>query len=132
MSVCLQWFFDIRLRICRSYRCLLFLGCFKKFCNNLQNVVATTYIFVLQQPTFLVCNFLHFYFTTNSTGYLKLLFPDATEVDKVDVTLFETYCLAPAIEMRSIIKTQLGIIDPGEFGEAVVPDIRIKEEFREE
>ena len=66
------------------------------------------------------------------TGYLKLLFPDATEVDKVDVSLFERYCLAPAIEMRSVIKTQLGILDPGEFGEATVPDIRVQEEFREE
>ena len=37
----------------------------EKVCNNLQNVVAITYIFALQQPTFLVCNFLHFYFTTN-------------------------------------------------------------------
>ena len=42
-----------------------FLGCFRKLCNNLQNVVAITYIFALQQPTFLVCNFLHFYFTIN-------------------------------------------------------------------
>ena len=30
------------------------------------------------------------------TGFLKLLFPNATDVSKVDVSLFETYCLAPA------------------------------------
>lgn len=63
------------------------------------------------------------------TGYLKLLFPDATDVNKVDVSLFETYCLAPAMEMRRVIKTQLGIIDKGEFGGTSIPDIVIKEEF---
>lgn len=65
------------------------------------------------------------------TGYLKLLFPDATDVSMVDVSLFETYCLLPAMEMRSIIKTQLGIIDRGEFGGTTVPDIRIKEQYVE-
>ena len=34
-------------------------------CNNLQNAVAITYIFALQQPAFWFCNFLHFYFTIN-------------------------------------------------------------------
>jgi len=65
------------------------------------------------------------------TGYLKLLFPDATDVNKVDVSLFETYCLRPALEMRGIIKTQLGIIDRGEFGGTTIPDITIKEQYRE-
>lgn len=65
------------------------------------------------------------------TGYLKLLFPDATDVSKVDVALFETYCLKPALEMRGVIKTQLGIIDRGEFGGSVIPDITIKEQYRE-
>ena len=37
-----------------------------ELCNFLQNVVAITYIFGLQQPTFLLCNFLHLYFATNS------------------------------------------------------------------
>ncbi len=65
------------------------------------------------------------------TGYLKLLFPDATDVSKVDVSLFEIYCLAPAMEMRRVIKTQLGIIDEGEFGGTTIPEIIIKEQFRE-
>lgn len=65
------------------------------------------------------------------TGYLKLLFPDATDVSKVDVSLFEVYCLAPAMEMRRVIKTQLGIIDEGEFGGTTIPEIIIKEQFRE-
>ena len=50
-----------------------------------------------------------------ATAYLKLLFPDATDVSKVDREEFRRYCLEPAVEMRSVIKTQLGIIDPGEF-----------------
>lgn len=66
------------------------------------------------------------------TGYLKLLFPNATDVNKVDISLFETYCLAPAMEMRRVIKTQLGIIDKGEFGGTVIPEITIKEQYREE
>ena len=65
------------------------------------------------------------------TGYLKLLFPNATDVSKVDVSLFETYCLAPAMEMRRVIKTQLGIIDEGEFGGMTIPEITIKEQYRE-
>ena len=65
------------------------------------------------------------------TAYLKLLFPDATDVDKVDVSLFKTYCLDPAMEMRGVIKTQLGIIDEGEFGGTTVPAITIKEQYYE-
>ena len=37
-----------------------------ELCNFLQNVVAITYIFGLQQPTFLLCNFLHLYSATNN------------------------------------------------------------------
>ena len=63
------------------------------------------------------------------TGYLKLLFPDATDVSKVDITLFERYCLEPAKEMRRVIKAQLGIIDRGEFGGTTIPEITIKEQY---
>ena len=65
------------------------------------------------------------------TGFLKLLFPDATEVDKINIDEFERYCLAPAKEMRSIIKTQLSIMDPVEFGGTTIPDITIKEQYRD-
>ena len=44
-----------------------------ELCNFLQNVVAITYIFGLQQPTFLLCNFLHLYFATNKQLSLKHL-----------------------------------------------------------
>ena len=41
-----------------------------ELCNFLQNVVAITYIFGLQQPTFLLCNFLHLYSATNIYIYI--------------------------------------------------------------
>ena len=64
------------------------------------------------------------------TVYLKLLFPNVTDVGKLeDIHLFETYCLQPAMEMRRVIKTQLGIIDRGEFGGTTIPDITIKEQY---
>ena len=65
------------------------------------------------------------------TAYLKLLFPNATNVAKVNIEEFETYCLEPAKEMRRVIKTQLGIMDRGEFGGKTIPDIVIKEQYRE-
>ena len=65
------------------------------------------------------------------TGYLKLLFPNATDVDKVNIQLFKTYCLEPAMEMRRVIKNQLGIIDAGEFGGMAIPEIIIKEQYLE-
>ena len=65
------------------------------------------------------------------TGFLKLLFPNATDVTKVNIAEFETYCLEPAKEMRRVIKKQLAIIDPGEFGGTTIPDITIKEQYRE-
>ena len=54
-----------------------------------------------------------------------MLFPNATDVEKVNLDEFEEYCLEPALEMRGIIKKQLSIIDPGEFGGAKMPDITI-------
>ena len=62
---------------------------------------------------------------------MKLLFPNATEIAKVNVSEFEKYCLIPAKKMRGVIKSQLGIIDYGEFGGSTIPDIRIKEKYRE-
>ena len=59
------------------------------------------------------------------TALLKLLFPNATDVGKVNLDEFQEYCLEPAIAMRGIIKKQLGIIDPGEFGGKRIPEITI-------
>lgn len=60
------------------------------------------------------------------TGFLKLLFPHVKSAEQTDLAEFETYCLRPAKEMRGIIKTQLGILDFGEFGQSTIPDIKIK------
>ena len=63
-----------------------------------------------------------------ATAYLKLLFPHVTEPDKIDPEEFRHYCLEPAMEMRGIIKTQLGIIDPGEFGGKTIPAVKLRAE----
>lgn len=47
-----------------------------------------------------------------TVGYMKLLFPHWTSVDKVDLDEFDTYCLQPAIRRRGIIKEQCYYIDP--------------------
>ena len=46
-----------------------------------------------------------------ATAYLKLFFPHWQEKTDVDVEQFKKYCLNPAIHMRKIIKTQMGIMD---------------------
>lgn len=43
------------------------------------------------------------------TGLLKILFPNVKSVDAVNKYEFKKYCLDPAVEMRGIIKKQLGI-----------------------
>lgn len=64
------------------------------------------------------------------TGFLKLIFPNATDVSKLeDINKFVTYCLEPAMEMRRVIKRQLGIIDYGEFGQTKIPEIKVKEKY---
>ncbi|MBI9047159.1 MAG: BREX system Lon protease-like protein BrxL [Anaerolineaceae bacterium] len=42
-------------------------------------------------------------------GYLKLLFPN---VDSIDLALFKEYCLDPAMELRSNIRSQMAALDP--------------------
>jgi ATP-dependent Lon protease len=60
-----------------------------------------------------------------SAGFLKLFFPFWETVADSDKDLFSQYCLKPAIEMRSIIKKQLGIID-SEYSGKEMPVISIK------
>ena len=66
-----------------------------------------------------------------STGFLKLLFPQVKSASEIDAKDFENYCLIPAKEMRGVIKTQLGILDSGEFGKSSLPNIKIKERYLE-
>ena len=53
-------------------------------------------------------------------GYLKLLFPD---IKSVTLDLFNEFCLQPAIELRSNIRSQMAILDP-EFSPNIA-EIRI-------
>jgi len=57
-------------------------------------------------------------------GFIKILFPNWTSLDKVDSLKFEKYCLIPAMKMRAIIKSQLGLIDK-EFHQKKIPQITI-------
>ena len=49
------------------------------------------------------------------TAFLKLLFPHVQSREDISREEFEKYCLAPAIDMRSVIYKQLCIIDPKEY-----------------
>jgi len=50
------------------------------------------------------------------TGYLKLFFPHYVHRDLVDTGEFYRYCLRPAVMMRTIIRKQLQLLDPKEYG----------------
>lgn len=63
------------------------------------------------------------------TAYLKLFFPNATSPDQVNPKEFVQYCLRPAVEMRRVIRAQLQIIDPGEYGNKNMAVYRLKPEF---
>lgn len=62
------------------------------------------------------------------TAFMKLIFPNIRSVEQVDIGEFKQYCLEPAMEMRRVIKIQLGIIDSGEFGGKEIPNITVKGE----
>lgn len=62
-----------------------------------------------------------------ATAYLKLLFPNARKPEDILAREFNLYCLRPALEMRGIIKIQLSILDPEEFGGKPVPSLTVKD-----
>ena len=62
-----------------------------------------------------------------TTGYLKLLFPHVTSVNELDPEEFETYCLAPAIHRRDIIRQQCANVNPEPTFLKPMPDIRVKD-----
>lgn len=65
------------------------------------------------------------------TAFLKLLFPHVQSPRGISTEEFNKYCLAPAMEMRGVIKKQLCIIDPKEFdvpGKRNIPEVICKEE----
>ena len=61
------------------------------------------------------------------TAYMKLLFPNIKNPKNISSDDFKKYCLNPAIEMRSIIKIQMGILDPEEFAGKTVPNLTVKD-----
>ena len=60
------------------------------------------------------------------TGFMKLLFPNIRKTEDLGIDDFSRYCLQPAINMRGIILSQLGIMDT-QFRGKSMPDIKIKE-----
>jgi ATP-dependent Lon protease len=56
-----------------------------------------------------------------ASGYLKLLFPDLTQVIPVQ---FQEYCLEPAIGLRKNIRMQMSLMD-AEYS-PVMSEIRAK------
>ena len=58
------------------------------------------------------------------TAYLKLLFPNVRSASDIDPFDFRNYCLDPAVEMRDIIKLQLGKLDV-EYADKPVPRFEI-------
>ena len=69
-----------------------------KLCNYLQNVGAITCISILQQPTFLVCNFLHFHSTINTqlrADYLE-------REDDPEKKTFQSVILAGVTDVKHI------------------------------
>lgn len=58
-----------------------------------------------------------------TTAYVKLLFPHWTSPDVVNKDEFLTYCLAPAVRRRGIIKEQCHLMD-SEF-KAEMPEFRL-------
>ncbi len=59
------------------------------------------------------------------SAYIKLLFPHWKEEKDVSVDDLDKYCLQPAIEMRKIVKTQLGIMDV-EYRNKPMAEYRVK------
>jgi len=59
-----------------------------------------------------------------STGFMKLLFPHAINGETISIDEFKEYCLKPAMNMRSIIKKQLHIMDK-EYSEQI-PEITVQ------
>ena len=60
------------------------------------------------------------------TAYLKLLFPHVRKAEDITSRDFNRYCLRPAMDMREIIRIQMGIIDEKEAGKTV-PGFTVKD-----
>lgn len=61
-----------------------------------------------------------------ATAYLKLLFPHVRQPQEISAGDFKRYCLRPAMDMREIIRIQMGIADEKEAGKTV-PGFSVKD-----
>ena len=57
------------------------------------------------------------------TAFTKLIFPQAETAEDINPADFDTYCLQPALAMRSVIREQMGFADSKESGKTI-PDIK--------
>ena len=55
------------------------------------------------------------------TAYLKLLFPHVRKASDISPEDFDRYCLTPAMQMREIIRLQMGVMDEKVAGKSVPP-----------
>lgn len=62
-----------------------------------------------------------------TTAYLKLLFPNVTSTDDIDIKEFRKYCLDPAIKMRWGVLCQLRFLDE-EYEDVKMPILKVKGE----
>lgn len=60
------------------------------------------------------------------TAYLKLLFPNVHKAEDIKSDDFRRYCLNPAMDMRGIIRIQMGLSDAKEQGKTV-PEFDVKD-----
>lgn len=61
-----------------------------------------------------------------STAYLKLLFPNVRKAVDISKDDFRRYCLNPAMDMRGIIRIQMGYADEKEQG-CTVPEFEVED-----
>lgn len=62
------------------------------------------------------------------TGYLKLLYPHATNLQEIPYSEFKQYVLEPALRCRAIIRQQLSVLD-SEF-HSLMPEIETSISYR--
>ncbi len=62
-----------------------------------------------------------------ATAYLKLLFPCVQSAGEISSYDFKVHCLQRAVAMRDLVKIQLGILDPQEFGGKNLPRFTVRE-----
>ena len=61
-----------------------------------------------------------------ATAYLKLLFPNVRAPEDIEPIEFRRYCLRPAMQMRHLIKIQLGLLD-SEYKGKSIPAFTVRE-----